>query len=281
MHPDVINSIHTSNLEIDMTEAAKLERIARHLQDQHARRMRFETLSGELGMSSLEEAYDAQQALIALWESGPLGRVGGYKIALTSKAIQNLVGLDEPCGAAIFASTMHSSPAEIATSDFVRLGLEFELAFRMGKDVPAGGGPYDAASIRDYVDTAMPAFELIEDRNADYSNLEALSLVADNAWCGGIVLGPPSAAWRELDLATTPVLLDYNRETEAATTGEAMGNPLNSLSWLANLLAGQGRSLVAGDVVMSGSTLATKFAKPGDHVIYRVDGLGAVELRVT
>ena len=265
---------------MNMTNTAKLERVARHLLAQHDRRERFEALSGDLSLESLEEAYHAQQALIALWEAGDRGPVGGYKIALTSTAIQELVGLNEPCGAAIFASTIHQSPADITLSDFVRLGLEFELAFRMGKDVPAAGAPYDAASIQDYVDTALPAFELIEDRDADYRNLDALSLVADNAWCGGIVLGPPSTAWRALDLATTPVLLSYNGSTETAVTGEAMGNPLNSLSFLANLLAGQGRSLRAGDVVMSGSTLATQFAKSGDHVVYTVEGLGAVELRV-
>ncbi len=264
-----------------MIDSAKLDRVAQHLLSQHATRVRFETLAGDLSLNSLEEAYDVQKALIALWEVSGRGPVAGYKIALTSTAIQNLVGLDQPCVAAIFASTIHASPADIAISDFVRLGLEFELAFRMGKDVPAGDAPYDAISIRDYVDTAMPAFELIEDRDADYSHLEALSLVADNAWCGGIVLGPPSTAWRELDLATTAVSLDYNGDTEAAVTGEAMGNPLHSLSVLANLLAGQGRSLSAGDVVMSGSTLATKFAQAGDEVVYSVDGLGAVELRVT
>ena len=263
-----------------MPETNRVDRIARYLLDAHAERRRFENLTGDLAPASIEEAYAVQRALDRLWEAGTRGPIAGYKIALTSKAIQDLVGVDQPCGAAIFASTVHHSPAAIARAEFIRLGLEFELAFLMGGDVPEGG-TYDGQSIRRYVDAAMPAFELIEDRDADYSDLDAATLVADNAWCGGIVLGTPSTAWKQMDLASTPVALSYNGEGEAAVTGAAMGNPLNSLAWLATLLAGQGRSLKAGDVVMSGSTLATRFAKSGDHAIYTVDGLGSVEVRVT
>jgi len=262
-----------------MTDQQRIDRIARHLHDAHARRARYENLSGDNALTSIEEAYRVQIALNKLWEGGPKGAIVGYKIALTSQAIRDLVGVDDPCGGAIFASAVHQSPATLQLSDYVRLGLEFELAFRMGKDVPAGA-EYDAESIAPFVDAAMPAFEMIEDRDADYSSLEAATLVADNAWSGGMVLGTPSTAWRGLDLATTPVSLSLNGETEVAVTGAAMGNPLTSLAYLATLLAAQGRSLKAGDVVMSGSTLATRFAKAGDHAIYSVEGLGSVEMRV-
>ena len=127
----------------------------------------------------------------------------------------------------------------------------------------------------------MPAFELIEDRAADYSNLDPMSLIADNAWCGGIVIGAPSKKWRQLDLAANPVNLVYNNdEIENATTGEAMGNPLNSLAWLATLLSKQKRPLKAGDIVMSGSTLATKFVKRGDYANYTIEGMGSVEVTI-
>jgi len=256
-----------------------IDRIANHLHQAHEERRQFANLTGDLAPGSLENAYAVQQALNGLWVAGTRGPIAGYKIALTSKAIQDLVGVDEPCAGAIFASTVHQSPAQIVVSDFVRVGLEFELAFRMGKDVPEGGN-YDGETIVQYVDTAMPAFELIEDRAADYSNLDANTLVADNAWSGGMVLGSPSTVWKQLDLASVPVTLTYNGEVETAVTGAAMGSPLISLACLANLLTGQGRSLKAGDVVMSGSTLATRFAKPGDRAVYAVDGLGEVEISV-
>lgn len=262
-----------------MTDSNRIERIASHLQQAHAGRQRFENLAGEFALGSIDEAYQVQLALNRLWESGEKGPIAGYKIALTSQAIRDLVGVDDPCGGAIFASTVHQSPATINLGDYVRVGLEFELAFRMGKDVPEGA-TYDGENIAQYVDTAMPAFEMIEDRGADYSNLDAATLVADNAWSGGMVLGTPSTAWKQMDLATAPVSLSYNGEIETAVTGAAMGSPLISLAYLASLLASQGRSLKAGDIVMSGSTLATRFAKPGDHVVYTIDGLGSVEMRV-
>lgn len=266
-----------------MADDTRAGRIARRLFEDHAARRRFENLSGDLAPDSVAEAYEAQRELVRLWTADGRDSVAGYKIALTSQAIRDLVGVDEPCGAAILASTVRRAPeggpAEVGRAEFVRLGLEFELAFRMGSDTEAGAR-YDAASIRAHVDAAAPAFELIEDRDADYSALDAASLVADNAWCGGIVLGRFSTAWAGMDLSAVPVALTCNGETETATTGAAMGNPLNSLAWLATLLAGQGRPLAAGDIVMSGSTLATRFAAPGDRARYEVEGLGAVELRV-
>jgi 2-keto-4-pentenoate hydratase len=262
-----------------MTDPNRINQIARHLHDAHAKRQRFENLSGDMALASIDEAYEVQIALNRLWVEGARGAIAGYKIALTSQAIRDLVGVDDPCGGAIFASSAMQSGATIKMADFVRVGLEFELAFQMGKDVPEGG-TYDGESIAGYVDSAMPAFELIEDRDADYSNLDAATLVADNAWSGGMILGTPSTAWKQLDLATAPVSLLHNGETETAVTGAAMGSPLNSLAYLASLLASQGRSLKAGDIVMSGSTLATRFAKPGDHSVYTVEGLGSVEMRV-
>jgi len=263
-----------------MTEADRIDRIARHLYDSHGARANFQNLTGDMALGSIDEAYQVQLALDRMWTSASRGPIGGYKIALTSKAIQDLVGVDKPCVGAIFASSIFHSPAEIPISKFVRLGLEFETAFRMGRELPEGE-TFDQYSISKYVDTAMAAFELIEDRNADYSNLDAATLIADNAWSGGIVLGPESKSWSKLDLTETPVTLIYNGKTEAALTGAALGNPLNALAWLATLLSGQGRSLKAGDVVMSGSTLATKFARAGDCAVYAIDGLGEVEVRIT
>ncbi len=130
----------------------------------------------------------------------------------------------------------------------------------------------------------MPAFELIEDRASDYARLDAVSLVADNCWCGGIVLGKATGAWRDLDLTGNPVRLEYTSggrtEVETANTGAALGNPLNALAWVANLLGGQGRPLQAGMWVMTGSTLRTRFAEAGDRAVYSVEGLGSVEVTV-
>lgn len=268
-----------------MSYTLRVERVAEALEGQHAERTRFEPLSGPLALETLDEAYAAQRALIRRWSEGARGPIAGYKIALTSRAVQELCGVDHPCAGAIFASTVRSSPATVARGDFVRLGLEFEVCFRLAAPLPARPRPYTAASVRDAVAEAVPAFELVEDRASDYARLSAISLVADNCWCGGIVVGQAAGDWRSLDLTATPVRLEYTRggatEVETATTGAALGDPLNALAWLANVLGGQGRPLDAGMWVMTGSALRTRFAEAGDRAVYTVEGLGSVAVTVT
>ena len=260
-----------------MPDQDRIEKISQHLYEAHTSKSNFRNLENELKPLSEHDAYEIQRNLNRLWEKNKRGTLVGHKVALTSKAIQELVGTDAPVKGSIFSSTIHQSPAEINIDNFVHLGLEFELAFLMGKDVPKSNS-YNTHSISEFIDSAMPAFELIEDRNADYRNIDPLTLIADNAWCGGVVLGTPSQHWRNIDLSSRQVNLLFNNEIEEAITGAAMGNPLNSVAWLASFLSEQGRPLKKGDIVMSGSTLATKFAKRGDTAVYTIEGLGKVEV---
>ncbi len=262
-----------------MPDINRIEKIAQHLWDAHTSKTNFKNLDDELKPLSESDAYGIQHSLIKLWEKNGKGTVVGHKVALTSKAIQELVGVDTPVKGSIFSSTIYRSPAAINLDDFVHLGLEFELAFVMGKDVPKNKS-FDINSISEFIDAAMPAFELIEDRNADYRNIDPLTLIADNAWCGGIVLGTPSQNWRKINLSSTQVHLSFNNEIEEAITGAAMGNPLNSVAWLASFLSEQGRPLKKGDIIMSGSTLATKFAKRGDKAVYTIEGIGKAEANI-
>ena len=126
-----------------------------------------------------------------------------------------------------------------------------------------------------------PAFELIDDRNADYDDLDAASIIADRCWCAGAVIGKRVADWRRLDLAAASAVLTWNGETaERATAGASMGHPLEGLAWIANHLAERGRALARGDIAITGSAMKTRFPRPGDAAIYSVEGLGEVRIRV-
>ena len=264
-----------------MIDRGKIGRIARHIHQAHRERARFERLQGDLAPASLEEAYAVQDEVHQVFEAAGWGALGGHKIALTSKAVQELCGIDRPLGGGIFASTIHRSPATIALGDFVHLGLEFELAVRLGQDLPAAGGPYTRESVAPAVASCMAAFELIEDRAADYGDLDAFSLLTDKCWCGGVVLGPEITDWRQPDLAAVPVELEWNGEVvDRATTGAVMGHPFEALAWLANLHASRGRGLAAGGIVITGSALRTRFPEAGDAVTYRIEGLGEVAIDV-
>ena len=151
-----------------------------------------------------------------------------------------------------------SSPATFSLADYNGLALEFELAVRFGKDVPTDAAPFDENSIRDYVGACYPAFELIDDRRADYSTLDAISMLTDNIWCGGVVLGPEVGDWQNIDMTSNPVHLTYNGErAKESNTGAAMGSPMISLAWLANLAMERGWPMREGMIVITGSTLAT------------------------
>jgi len=264
-----------------MPDEARVARIARHIFEGHERRRRFERLRGELALASLAEAYEVQDAVHRLFRGAGWGELAGHKIALTSKAIQELCGVDQPAGGAIFARTVHPSPATVRLADFMHLGLEFELGVRLGADLPAAGAPYTREGVAAAVATCMPAFELIEDRGADYGDLDAASILTDKCWCGGVVLGPEVADWRHLDLTSAAVDLVWNGEAvDRGVTGAAMGHPFEGLAWLANLLASRGRGMKAGEIVITGSALRTRFPEAGDEVTYRIDGLGAATVRV-
>src|ERR1700738_1821735 len=139
---------------------AKVEKMARWLWQARARRLPYRHLADELPPASIAEAYTAQEAYYRLAEP-VLGAVGGAKIATTTKVMQQLMGITHPCGGAIFARTIHASPACLRTADFVNLRIESEIALKLGASLPASGAPWTREAVASAVVGAMPAFELI------------------------------------------------------------------------------------------------------------------------
>jgi 2-oxo-3-hexenedioate decarboxylase/2-keto-4-pentenoate hydratase len=246
---------------------------ARFLDQAHRDRARYQNLPEAIAPTSFEEAYAAQEALVALWEP-KLGAVAGRKIAVTTKVMQELMGIDHPCGGNIFASRIHRSPARIAKADFVNVRIECELAVRLARGLPKGPAPHTRESVREAVGEVMAAFELIEDRHADYKSCKALSLIADNAWNGGIVIGapkPPPAG----DLNGIRGALKRNGKEELAGKTD---DPMGALAWLANLAVSRGRPMAAGMVVITGSLVVTVDINPGDRLDFAIDGVGETSM---
>src|SRR3954453_3856666 len=145
--------------------ADRLGAMAQHMWDARRARTKYANLPDDLKPGSIAEAYRAQEVYHRLAEP-VYGPVGGVKVATTTKVMQELMGITHPCGGAIFARTIHSSPARIAKSDFVNLRIESEIALKLGAERPAAKAPGTADSIAPFVTAAIPAYELIEDRNA-------------------------------------------------------------------------------------------------------------------
>lgn len=260
----------------------RVERAGKWLYDAHARRERFAPLPAELAPVSVADAYAIQAEFVGL-RAAERGAVAGYKIALTTPAMRAMVGMDEPVAGDLLEKSLRRSPARIRAADFSRLLVEFEIAVALGEDLPAVGAPYTRESVADAVAALMPAFELIDDREADLAVLRAhpLMLAADNGWNEGAVLGAPVREWRHLDLAAARGVATLNGSAVGEGTGaDVMGHPLEALAWLANNLAARGLGLWRSDVVMTGSLITSKTPKPGDRLRFAVDGLGAAELAV-
>jgi 2-keto-4-pentenoate hydratase len=262
-----------------MLADATLEATARASFEMHRTRTRYRPLEASLRGEPLEEAYRIQDALHTLLAGAGRGEIAGWKIALTSKAMQQMTGVDQPAAGAIFSKVVHPSPARIDVAAYHHLGVEFEVAVRLGEDLPAGGGPWTRALVAPRVAACLAAFELVEDGDADYKALDAFTLIAQNTWNGGIVLGPPATDWRRLDLESA-VTRCWINDTPAGQgkAGDAMGHPFEAVAWVANLLNRRGRRLERGMIVMTGSSITTKFPAPGDRVRFSVDGLGEVAL---
>jgi 2-keto-4-pentenoate hydratase len=249
---------------------------AAFIAEAHRSRAPYRNLPAEIAPPTVADAYAAQEALCELW-SPIYGPVRGLKIATTTKVMQQLMGIDHPCGGMIYERRIHQSPARLRREDFINLMVEFELAVRLGADLPRRDVPYTAADVRPAVAEAMPAFELIEDRGADYKSTSALSLIADNAWNGGIVLGAPQRVPADMELDGIRGHLTVNgAERGTGVTDDPMG----ALAWIANLAADRGRPLKEGMVVITGSVLPTIPIAAGDTFVFSLDGIGSTELSV-
>jgi 2-keto-4-pentenoate hydratase len=262
-----------------MLTPEQIDATARAAFNSYTARTRYRPFDAALRAAPLDDAYRVQDALHRLMAEAGRGEIAGWKIALTSKAMQEMTGVDQPAAGAIFSKVIHASPARVDVAAYHHLGIEFEVAVRVGDDLPASGGPWTRASVAGKVAACIPAFELVEDGDADYKTLDAFTLVAQNTWNGGVVLGPAVTEWRGVDLERAVTRCWVNDQPAGqGKTGDAMGHPFEAVAWLANLLNRRGRTLERGMIVMTGSSITTKFPAPGDRVRFAIDGLGEVAL---
>lgn len=249
-----------------------IDRIAQVLVDEHRDGTNFHKLSAITGLA---DAYRVQEVFIAATIGD--NATAGYKIGLTSLRMQKMCGIDQPIRGAVFSGRVHASGARLALADYHHLGLEFEICVRLGRDLVPAGEPVTPESAGAAVDAVAAAIELVDDRHADYSVLDCATLVADNSWNAGIVLGefiPPPSRLEEVEGIA---YLD-GAEIARGRGADVLGHPFVPLAWLANHLAQSGRHLRKGDVVMTGSIVTTRF--PAQAFIYRFDvsGIGSVEV---
>jgi 2-keto-4-pentenoate hydratase len=255
------------------------ERAAEWLLAEHRAGHRFKALGPPAAPATISDAYDIQEKYVALLRRGN-GEPVGYKVGLTSAAMQAFCRIDHPIAGVVLASRLHRSGTQVPLKDFGRLGLEFEIAVRIKSDIPATDKVFTADAIAPHIDGVCAAIELVDDRAADYASIDVRSLVADNSWNAGIVLSEFKPVWPDLSSM-------LGRATKnGGLIGEGygrdiLGHPFNSVAWLATQLASRGATLKAGQVVMTGSVMKTIFPEEDAHYRFELEGLGSVEVQVS
>ncbi len=201
-------------------------------------------------------------------------RIIGYKVGLTSAAMQQQLGVDSPDFGHLLDDMVYAADSPIPVAGFLQPRAEPEVALVLGA---ALAGP--RVTVSDVIAAtayALPAVEIIDSRVADW-RIGLVDTSADNASSGGLVLGATPVPLAGVDLALVGCVFRRNGRIVHTGAGAAViGSPLHAAAWLANTLTARGVRLEAGHVVLTGSLTAAVPVVSGDAVTTTIDRLGSV-----
>lgn len=249
-----------------MLSKDQIETTAARLEEAERSKQQIRMLSLEHPGMSIEDAYAIQRAWIALkLKNGR--RIKGHKIGLTSKAMQNAVGIREPDFGALLDDMFYADGAEIPAERFITIRIEAELAFVLKSRLT---GPectiFDVLNATDY---CTPALEILDTRvkrtDPSGATRQIVDTISDNAANAALVVGGRPFRPNDVDMRWISALVYRNGQLEE--TGVAAGvlnHPANGVAWLANKLHPYGVALEPGQVILSGSFIRPIDAKKGD-----------------
>ncbi|WP_343599096.1 2-keto-4-pentenoate hydratase [Mycobacterium sp.] len=203
-------------------------------------------------------------------------RVVGHKVGLSSRAMQHMMGVDEPDYGHLLddMQVFEDSPVEVARYLYPR--VEVEVGFILADDLPGAG--CTEGDVLGATAAYAPAIELIDSRITDWK-IALCDTIADNASSAGFVLGEQRVAPADIDITAIEAVLTRNGEVVAEGRSDAvLGNPATAVAWLARKVESFGVRLRKGDIVLPGSCTRAIDARPGDTFVADFAGLGSVRL---
>lgn len=230
-------------------------------------------------LRSERDAYRAQAIAHGRRIARVRSELAGYKIAATTRVMQRYLGMDTPCSAVMLESLVRRSPAVFDAHGQGVLGVECEIAVRLGRDLLPRAMPYTTDEVADAVDACFAAIEVVEDRYVDWRAMDARTLIADNFFHLGAVLGPPNTKCdpRRLDEAYATMTIDGTVVGEGKGS-DVLGHPLMALVWLADQSGALGEGLREGQVILLGSLVQTNWVAAGSKVSIANNLLGFAEV---
>ncbi|ARR76212.1 2-keto-4-pentenoate hydratase [Mycobacterium intracellulare subsp. yongonense] len=203
-------------------------------------------------------------------------RVLGHKVGLSSKAIQQMMGVDEPDYGHLLDEMQLFEDTPVKANRYLYPRVEVEVGFILNADLPGAGCTED--DVLAATEALVPSIELIDTRITDWK-IELCDTIADNASSAGFVLGEARVSPRDIDVKGIDAVLRCNGEVVAeGRTDAVLGNPVTAVAWLARKVDGFGVRLRKGDVVLPGSCTRAIDAHPGDEFVADFVGLGSVRL---
>ncbi len=212
------------------------------------------------------------------------GRVRGHKVGLSSPAMQQMMGVDEPDYGHLLDAMVLPQDAPIPAARYCYPRIEVEIGYVLRSALP--GADCTEADVLAATEYIVPAFELIDSRIRDW-RIRLADTIADNASSAGVILGADRAAPAELaargtDLADIEaVLYCGGAEVARGNTSAVLGSPTACVAWLARKVAGFGVKLEAGHLILPGSCTRAIDARPGTAFRAEFAGLGTVTARFT
>ncbi len=236
---------------------------------------RLSALPAELAPQTLLEAYAIQHEVLR----GLGASIAGWKASLFDA--HNGICAPLPAGAVLDAPA-YLLPPRLPTQNNARFGIEAEIAFRLGVDLPplAAGAAYDRASVTAALVSAHAVIEVVVSRFVDNDAVSQLERVADSFMHELLIVGPSCPAWQELALSELPLVVRVDgKPVYQGHGGHPLGDPLLPVVWLANHLAQLGRGLRAGEIVTTGSCSGVRTVALEQTVSAHFSGLGAAVVR--
>ncbi|WP_433502912.1 2-keto-4-pentenoate hydratase [Pseudonocardia halophobica] len=202
----------------------------------------------------------------------------GYKVGLTSLAMQRLIGVDSPDFGPVLASTRYANGGDVPMDRFISPKMEAEITYVMGERLQGPGVTLEDA--RRAVSGAAASMEIVDSRVADW-RVKLADTVADLASNGAMVIPDEFVPVDAFDSRLVGMVLSRNGEViDTGAGAAALGDPLEVVAWLANVLGERGLALEPGHLVMTGALHAAVPLAAGDHFLAEFDRLGSVTLNV-
>lgn len=203
-------------------------------------------------------------------------RVIGHKVGLSSKAMQEMMGVDEPDYGHLLDEMQVFEDRAVPAGRYLYPRVEVEVGFVLADDLPGEGCTED--DVLAATAAFAPAIELIDTRIKDWK-IKLCDTIADNASSAGWVLGEARVSPKDIDIQSIDAVLTRNGVVVARGRSDAvLGNPVTAVAWLARKVDSFGVRLKAGDIVLPGSCTKAFDAAPGDDFVADFDGLGSVHL---